>query len=59
MTNNYSVLVIGTGNIAKKHSNILKKKITGDSLVTSKKNIAIGILTADCAPILIFDPKKK
>ncbi len=26
MTNNYSVLVIGTGNIAKKHSNILKKK---------------------------------
>jgi len=38
---------------------ITKKKITGDSLVTSKKNIAIGILTADCAPILIFDPKKK
>ena len=26
MTNNYSVLIIGTGNIAKKHSNILKKK---------------------------------
>jgi len=38
---------------------ILKKKIEGDSLITKKKNIALGILTADCAPIFIVDYKKK
>ena len=27
-------------------------------LITNKKGIALGILTADCAPILIYDPKK-
>ena len=46
------------------HSNkchfILKrpsKKLVGDGLITSKKNLALGILTADCAPILIYDKK--
>ena len=37
---------------------IPKKKLTGDSLITSKNNFALGILTADCAPIFIIDPKK-
>ena len=37
---------------------ISKKKLLGDGLVTNVKNIAIGILTADCAPILFYDPKK-
>ena len=37
---------------------ISKKKLLGDGLVTNVKNIAIGILTADCAPILFCDPKK-
>lgn len=32
--------------------------IEADALVTREKNVAIGILTADCAPILFFDPKK-
>ena len=48
------------------HSNkffILKKraktKFKGDGVITSKKNIALGILTADCAPIFICDPVKK
>jgi len=31
----------------------------GDGLITNRKKLALGILTADCAPILIFDPKKK
>tara|TARA_Y100000590_G_scaffold363385_1_gene421036 strand:+ start:251 stop:1009 length:759 start_codon:yes stop_codon:yes gene_type:complete len=31
----------------------------GDALITKFKNVAIGILTADCAPILICDPKKE
>ena len=37
---------------------ISKKKLLGDGLITNIKNIAIGILTADCAPILFYDPKK-
>ena len=36
-----------------------KKKVKADGLVTSVKNVAIGILTADCAPILFYDSKKK
>ena len=35
-----------------------KKKLLGDGLITNKKGIAIGILTADCAPILFFDHRK-
>ena len=34
-----------------------KNRFAGDGLVTNKKNLALGILTADCAPVLIFDPK--
>ena len=37
---------------------IPKKKLLGDGLVTNVKNVAIGILTADCVPILFYDPKK-
>ena len=33
-----------------------KKKLKGDSLITNKKGIALGILTADCAPVFIYDP---
>ena len=46
------------------HSNkchfILKrpsKKLVDDGLITTKKNLALGILTADCAPVLIYDKK--
>ena len=35
-----------------------KKKLIGDGLLTKNKNLAIGILTADCCPILFYDPKK-
>ena len=38
---------------------IFKKRRIGDGLITNRKKLALGILTADCAPILIFDPKKK
>ena len=37
---------------------VSKKKLVGDGLITNAKNIAIGILTADCAPILFYDSKK-
>ena len=37
----------------------VKNKISGDAIVTNVKNVGIGILTADCAPILLYDPNKK
>ncbi len=33
------------------------KKIKADAMVTATEGIALGILTADCAPILFSDPK--
>ena len=39
-----------------KITKIPKKILKGDSLVTNKKGIALGILTADCAPVFIYDP---
>ena len=36
-----------------------KKKLIGDGLITNVRNLPLGILTADCAPILILDIKKK
>ena len=34
-------------------------KFQGDALITSRKKIPIGVLTADCVPILMLDHKKK
>ena len=36
----------------------VKNKLTGDSIVSEVKNIGIGILTADCAPVLAYDPTR-
>jgi len=36
-----------------------KKKLIGDGLITNVRNLPLGILTADCAPILILDTRKK
>jgi len=33
-------------------------KYSGDGLITSNKQIALGVLTADCCPIFIFDKNK-
>ena len=35
-----------------------KSKPKADAVITNQKNIPIGILTADCVPILICDKKK-
>jgi len=37
----------------------VKNKLLGDAIISKVKNIGIAILTADCAPILFYDPKKK
>ena len=43
-------------NIVYKVTKIPNRKLKGDSLITSEKGVALGILTADCAPVLIYDP---
>ena len=35
-----------------------KKKFKADAIITNQKKLPIGILTADCVPILICDKKK-
>jgi len=42
-----------------KNKKFLNKKFKGDALITNKQKIALGILTADCAPIFIYDKKLK
>jgi len=35
-----------------------KERLTGvDALITNLKNIGIGVTTADCVPVLIYDPE--
>ncbi len=41
------------------NKNFVQNKLTGDAIVCEIKNIGIGILTADCAPILFYDPEKQ
>ena len=42
-----------------KKSNPNNKRFEGDALITNKSDTPIGVLTADCAPILMFDKKNK
>ena len=44
-----------TNKVITLNKKILKLEIEGDGIITKEKNIAIGIMTADCAPIFIFD----
>ena len=39
------------------NKNNYKKKIFSDAMVTRLKGIAIGVVTADCVPVLIYDEK--
>ena len=39
--------------------NLKKRKIISDGIVTRIKNLAVGVLTADCVPILFYDPIEK
>lgn len=38
-------------------SNVPKNALVGDGLVTNKPGLIIGVLTADCLPIVILDPR--
>ena len=37
----------------------INKKIEADGVMTSLNNVVLGVLTADCAPIFIYDNKNK
>ena len=39
--------------------NNLDNNIKADGLITSLNNVVLGILTADCAPVIIYDDKNK
>ena len=39
--------------------NNYKKKIMADAMVTKLKGIALGVVTADCAPIILYDVKNE
>ena len=42
-----------------KNLKLINKKFNGDALITDRRNTPIGVLTADCVPILMFDKQKK
>ena len=35
-----------------------KVRINADALITKSDNLALGVLTADCAPILVYESEK-
>ena len=50
---------IHSSNVINIKERIEPEEIEGDAMVTSKEGICLGILTADCAPILFGDFEKK
>lgn len=50
---------IHSGNISViENTNVLRIAET-DALITNKQNISLAVLTADCLPILFYDPQKE
>ena len=37
----------------------LKKKIKADAIITRMRGVALGVVTADCVPIIIYDARSK
>ncbi len=50
---------IHSNKIVKINKKNIGKKYSGDGLITNNKQIALGVLTADCCPIFIFDKNNK
>ncbi len=45
--------------VLKINKNNFKKKIYSDAMISQEKGLALGVVTADCVPILIYDKKNK
>jgi len=41
------------------NKNKLSKKFSSDAIVTKMRGFALGVVTADCVPIIIYDAKNK
>ena len=41
------------------HKNFEKKRFKSDGITSDLKGVALGVLTADCVPILLFEENKK
>ena len=41
-----------------KNSRSFKKKIKADAIITNKNKLPIGVLTADCVPLLLYEKKQ-
>jgi len=39
--------------------NNFKKKIVADAMITNIKGVALGVLTADCVPVILYDAKNE
>ena len=50
-THSSKVIRISKGNV--------NKKLEADGMITSLNDVVLGILTADCAPIIIYDNKNR
>tara|TARA_X000001036_G_scaffold269095_1_gene249801 strand:- start:9009 stop:9770 length:762 start_codon:yes stop_codon:yes gene_type:complete len=37
------------------HNNLNNKKLNADALITKLENVTLGVLTADCVPIILYD----
>ena len=42
-----------------KNFKMKKKRVKADAIITNQEKLPIGVLTADCVPILIYDNKSK
>ena len=40
-------------------NNKFRRKIRSDAIITRNKKIALGVVTADCVPVLLCDPKNE
>lgn len=61
ISKNYGLKEIKT--LSQVHSSIVldinEEETEGDGLITNEKHIGIGVLTADCVPLLLYDEKNK
>jgi YfiH family protein len=59
--NNHLILMYQThsNKVIEIKKNNYKKKIRADAMLTKMRGIALGVVTADCVPILIYDRKNK
>ena len=45
--------------VAEIRKNNYKKKIKADAMITKMKGVALGVLTADCVPVILYDIKNQ